>query len=102
MNETLEIERYRDIEAELRVLASKAGTYGNLSFGLLGAAGGFAWLPGAEPQKVVWSFLCFGLLLGLKWIGLVVEANRAKMELSLHLAKDQVLAQGQILSRRID
>lgn len=100
MNETLEIERCREIEAELRGLASKARLYGSLSTGLLVAAALFAWISGGtEPSKVAWSFLCCGLLFGIQWTIFVVEANRTKVELSLHLAKCQVLAQGQIFPR---
>lgn len=102
MDETLEVERCREIEAELRGVALKARFYGRTSTGLLVAAALIEWMPsGAEPDKFAWSFLCFGLLSGVQWIIFVVEANRAKVELSLHLAKCHVLAQGRTISRQI-
>ncbi len=103
MNETLEVERYREIEAELRKLTSQARIFGGLVSLFLSTTGIWVWVSDApEYFKLSWTLLCFGLLFGLLWIIFVVEANRAKVELSLHLAKCQVLAQGQPLSHRID
>lgn len=97
MNETLEIERYRELEAELRALTSKAYSSGALSGGLLVAAAALAWvLDPAASYKLSWTFLCVGVLCGLRWVIFVIEANRAKVELSVHLAKGQILAPRQI------
>jgi hypothetical protein len=90
MNDSLEVERYREIEAELHALTSKARVWGSVSGGLLGAAAVFGWLSdGPELLSLRWMSLCLGILFGLHWIALVVEANRAKVELSLHLMKNQ-------------
>jgi len=103
MNETLEVERFRDIEVELRQLNSQARRSGGLGSALLSIAGLWVWVSDSpEYSKLSWTLLCFGVLFGLRWIIFVVAANRAKVELSLHLAKCQVLAQGQILGRDLD
>jgi hypothetical protein len=92
MNETLEIERCREIEADLRAVTSKARFYGSLSTALLVTAGVMVWATDrSEPTALVWSMFCFGMLFGIQWIIFVAEAIRAKLELSLHLAKCQVL-----------
>jgi uncharacterized membrane protein len=103
MNEALEVERFREIEAELAKLTAQARNLGGFGGLLISTTGIWVWVSDApEYFKVSWTLLCFGVLFGLSWIACVVEANRAKVELSLHLAKCQVLAQGQPLSHRID
>ena len=102
MDETLEVERCREIEGELRSLGLKARFYGGITQGLLLISSFILLaLERDELYKFAWLFLCVGLAFGFVWIIYVVEANRAKVELSLHLAKCQLLAQGQILAKGI-
>jgi hypothetical protein len=92
MDETLEVERCREIEALLEAVASKARIYGSLSTGLLVTAGLVVWATDrATPSTLAWSFLCFGVLFGIQWINFSAEAIRARIELTVHLAKCQVL-----------
>jgi hypothetical protein len=92
MDETLELERYRELEALLATVASKARIYGRLSTGLLVTAGLVVWVTDrAVPSTLAWSFLCFGVLFGIQWINFAADAVRARVELAVHLAKCQVL-----------
>jgi hypothetical protein len=95
MNESLEAERYREIGAEIHALASKARTSCAVSSGLIGAAAVIGWTSGeSDILNLRWTFLCLGVFFGLRWLALAIETNRARAELSLHLARCQLLARG--------
>ncbi len=97
MNESLEVERTREIEADLRSVSRSAQLYGGLSTAFLVAATVLRWLSDdAESSKLAWSLLCLGVLFGFLWVIFVAEAIRAKIELSLQLAKCQVLGHSRI------
>jgi len=92
MNETLEVEKHQKIDTEPCSLVSKARMFSDLSVGLLALAAIGVWIPaGSEPTKLYWSLFCCWVLFGFQCINLVVQANSAKVALSLHLAKYQVL-----------
>jgi hypothetical protein len=96
MNESLEIDKTKEIEADWYSVARSARIYGRLSTGLLVAAGSIGWISDKTgPSNLAWTLLCLGVLFGIQWINFAAEALRAKVELSLHLAKCDVLRRAQ-------
>jgi hypothetical protein len=94
MNDRLAIERIKEIELDWQSVARSARIYGRLSTGLLVAAGSIGWISDkAAPSNLAWTLLCLGVLFGIQWSNFTAEALRAKLELSIELAKSDLVRQ---------
>ncbi len=99
VNEDLEVEAFHELKGQLQALNIKASRIGFILLALLGNAALLPWYQIPDLLKFEWTLLCSAVLLGYYYLQIIIEGNRLKMEISLHFARCEILAQGQLFAR---